>query len=105
MAVSISGPLEDNAVISRYSHLALALQQIEEDKVHNMEKKEHIIMRDGDFATMMQQQEEEEAQKLMDTEQRAMTSTPIGRSLLLVQSVLSLNHFLKSSVPQNLGVT
>ena len=34
-----------------------------------------------------------------------MTSTPTGKALLLVQSVLSLHHFLKSYIPQNLGVS
>ena len=33
-----------------------------------------------------------------------MTSTPIGKALLIVQHVLSLQHFLQSSIPQNLGV-
>ena len=61
-------------------------------------------MRDGEFATMMQHQEEDEAQKLMDKEQRAMSSIPTGKALVLVQIVLSLHHFLQSSIPQNLGV-
>ena len=63
-----------------------------------------MIMRDGEFATMMQQQEEDKAHKLTEKEQRAMTSTSTGKALLLVQHVLSLQHFLKSSIPQNLGV-
>ena len=33
-----------------------------------------------------------------------MKSTPTGKALLLVQRVLSLRHFIQSSVPQNLGV-
>ena len=33
-----------------------------------------------------------------------MTSTPTGKALLIVQRVFSLNHFLKSSIPHNLGV-
>ena len=82
----------------------MALQRLEEEEVQNLEKKEHIIMRDGEFSTMMQQQEEDEAQKLMDKEQRATTSTPTGKDLLPVQSILSLHHFLKSSIPQNLVV-
>ena len=45
--------------ISRDTQLALALQQLEEDEVQNMDKKEQIITRDGDFATMIQQQEED----------------------------------------------
>ena len=103
MVIAISSPLEDNAAIYRDAQLALALQRLEEDKVQNLEKKEHIIMRDGDFFTMMQQQQEDKAQKSMDKEQRAMTSTPTGKSLLLIQRVLSLHHFLLSSIPQNLG--
>ena len=63
-----------------------------------------MIMRDGDFATMMQQKEEDKAQRLMEKEQRAMTSTLTGKALLLIQRVLSLHHFLQSSIPQNLGV-
>ena len=39
----------------------------------------------------------------MEKEQRAMTSTPTGKALLLVQCVLPLHHFLQSSIPQNLG--
>ena len=61
-------------------------------------------MRDGEFATMIQQQEEDEAQKLTEKEQRAMTSTLTGRALLIVQCVLSLHHFIKSSITQKLGV-
>ena len=57
--ISISSPTEVKADISRYTHLALALQQLEEDKVQNLEKKEHMIMMDGYFSTMIQQQEEE----------------------------------------------
>ena len=53
---------------------------------------------------MMQHQEEEEDLKSMENEQRAMTSTPAGKDLLLVQRVLSLRHFPPSSIPQNLGV-
>ena len=33
-----------------------------------------------------------------------MSSTPEGKDLLLIQCVLSLHHFLQSSIPQNLGV-
>ena len=61
-------------------------------------------MRDVGFATMVQQQEEGEAHKSMEKEQHAMTSTPTGKVLLLIQRVLSLQHFLQSSIPQNLGV-
>ena len=102
--IAISNPPEDNATISRDAQLAFVLQRLEEDEVQNLEKKEHMIIRDGKLATIMQQQEEDEAQKLMDKEQRAMISTPTRRALLLVQRVLSLHHFLQSSVPQNLGV-
>ena len=44
--------------ISRDTQLALALQQLEEDEVQNLEKKETMIMRDGNFDTIIQQQEE-----------------------------------------------
>ena len=40
----------------------------------------------------------------MEKEQGAMLLKPTGKALLLVHHVLSLHHFLKSSVPQNLGV-
>ena len=63
-----------------------------------------MIIRDSGFDTMMQQQEEDKAQKLMKKEQRAMTSTPTGKSMLLVQRVLSLHYFLHCYVPQNVGV-
>ena len=63
-----------------------------------------MIMRDGEFATMMQHQEEEEAQKSMEKEQQAMTSTPTGKALLIVHSVLSLQYLLQSYIPQNLGI-
>ena len=33
-----------------------------------------------------------------------MSSMPKGKALLLIQRVFSLHHFLKSSIPQNLGV-
>ena len=69
-----------------------------------MEKKEHMIMRGGEFSTMMQQQEEDKALKSMEKEQRVMTSTPTWKSLIIVQRVFSLQHFLQSSIPQNLGV-
>ena len=45
-----------------------------------MENKEQIIMRDGDFATMMQQKEENEAQKPTEKEQQTMKSTSTGKS-------------------------
>ena len=70
------------------------MQQIEEDEVQNMEKKEQMIMRDGKFATMMQQQKEAKAQKLMEKEQRDMSSKPTGKALFLVQIVLSLHRVL-----------
>ena len=57
-----------------------------------------MIMRDGEFTTMMQQQEEDEAQKLMEKEQRAMISMPTGKDLLLIQRVIYLYHFLQYSI-------
>ena len=57
--ISISIPPEDNTDISRDTHLALALQRLEEDEVQNMDKKEQMIMRDGYFSTMIQQKEED----------------------------------------------
>ena len=66
MAISISSPPKDNTDIYRYDQPVLGLQRLEEDEVQNMEKKEHMITRDGKFATMMQQQEEYEAQKLTE---------------------------------------
>ena len=53
---------------------------------------------------MMQQKEEDKAQKLMEKEQRSVTSMPTGKALLIVQYVLSLHHLIQSSIPQNLGV-
>ena len=61
--------------------------------MQKLEKKEHMIIRYGEFATMMQQQEEDEVHTFMEKEQRAMTSTPTGKALVLIQSVLSLHHF------------
>ena len=63
-----------------------------------------MITRDGNFPAMMQQKEKDEAQKSMDREQRAVTSTLTGKALLLVQRVLSLHHFLQSSIAHNSGV-
>ena len=40
----------------------------------------------------------------MKKEQRAMTSTPTGKDLILVKRVLLLHHFLHYYIPQNLGV-
>ena len=53
MAIAIYILPEDKAAISRDTQLALALQRLEEDEVQNMEKKEQMIMRDGDFYTMI----------------------------------------------------
>ena len=53
---------------------------------------------------MMQQQEEDEEQILMEKEQRAISSTPKGKDLLIIQHALSLHRFLQYSIPQNLGV-
>ena len=47
---------------------------------------------------------EDEAQELMEKEQWAMTSSPAGKDLLLVQRFLSLHHFLQSSIPYKVGV-
>ena len=47
--------------IYRNDQLAFALQWLEEGEVQNLEKKEHMIMRDGKFFTMMQQKDEDEA--------------------------------------------
>ena len=72
MVISIYRQPEDNVDISRDTWLDLTLQRLDEDEVHNLEKKEQMITRDGNFATIMQHQEEDEAQKLMEKEQRAM---------------------------------
>ena len=63
-----------------------------------MENKEQITLTDDNFATMMQHQEEDKAQKSMEKEQQAMTSTPTVKDLLIIQRVLSLNHFVQSSI-------
>ena len=52
------------------------LQRLEEEEVKNLENKEHLIMGNGEFDTMMQHQEEDKVQKLMEKEQQSMTSTP-----------------------------
>ena len=67
-----------------------------------MEEEEHMIIMDVKLVTMMQHQEEDEVQKLMKKLHRPKTSTPTRRVLLPIQSVLSLHHFLQSSIPQNL---
>ena len=103
-AIAIYIPPEENMAIFRYDQLALELQQLEEDEVQNMEDKEHMIMRYGKLVTMTQYQEEEESQKCMEKEQRDMASMPTGKASILVQSILSLHHILRSSIPQNLGV-
>ena len=90
--------------IYRDTQLALALKLLEENEVQNMEKKEQMIMRDGDFAIMIQQKEEDQAQKLVDIEQQAMSSISTGKDLVLVQRFPSLHHFIKYSILQNLGV-
>ena len=68
--------------------------------MHNLDKKEQIIMIDGEFAAMMQHQEEEEVQKSMEKEQRAKTSTPTEKALLLVKCVLSLHFFKVFHTPE-----
>ena len=67
---------------------------------NNLEEKEHMIMRGGELATIMQHQEEDEAQKSKDKEQRSMTSTPTGKALILVWRVLSLHQFLSLPYPR-----
>ena len=57
--IAIFSPPEYKASISRHTHLALAMQWLEEDEMQNLEKKEKMIMRDGDFSTMIQHQEED----------------------------------------------
>ena len=63
-----------------------------------------MIVRDGELATITQQQEEDEAHKYTDKEQLEMTSTSIGKALIFVSHILSLQHFLQSFILQNLGV-
>ena len=41
----------------------------------------------------------------MDKEQRAIASTLTVKYLIIIQRVLSLHHFIQSSIPQNLGFT
>ena len=90
--------------ISRDSYIALVLQKLEEYKVQDIDNKEQMIKRNGEFATMIQYQEEDKTYKLTEKEQRSMTSTPTGKALLLVQCVFYLHHFLQSYIPQNLGI-
>ena len=52
--IAISILPEYNMAISRYAKLALGMKWLEEDKVQNMENKENMIMRDGEYSTMMQ---------------------------------------------------
>ena len=59
MEIAISIPPEDNKAISKDNQLDLALQQIEEEEVQNMENKWQMVIRDGYFSTMIQQQEED----------------------------------------------
>ena len=62
-------------------------------------------MRDAELTTIIKQQGEDEAQKSMEKKQQAITSSPTGKALLLVQCVPNLHHFFQSSIPQNLGFT
>ena len=55
--IAISIPQEDNTNISIDAQISFLLQQLEDDKVQNLEDEEHMIMRYGDLSTMMQQQE------------------------------------------------
>ena len=59
MEIAIYRTPEDNAAISKDTQLALALQWLEEDELQNLKNKEHMIMRDGEFVTMILQQEED----------------------------------------------
>ena len=52
----------------RDDKLALALQKIEEEEVHNLEEKQLMITRNGELVTIMKQQEEDKAQKSMEKE-------------------------------------
>ena len=72
--------------------------------MHHVDKNDKMMIRDGEIPTMLQQKEEDVALKLMEKEQRAMTSTPTGKALVIVQHVISLHHFIQFSIPQNLGV-
>ena len=51
----MSSPPEGNTAISRYAQTDLVLQRLEEDEFQNLEMKEHMTMRDGKIATMIQQ--------------------------------------------------
>ena len=41
---------------------------------------------------------------MTEKEKEAMTSTPTGKALVLVQRVISLHRFIQSSITHNLGV-
>ena len=49
MAIAIPISPEDNSAVSRDTQLALVLQQLEQEEVQNLEKKEQMMMRYGDF--------------------------------------------------------
>ena len=98
--IAISSPQEYNTTISRDAQISFVLQQFEDDKVQNLEYKEQMITRYGDLATMMQQQEEFEAQKNLEKEQWAMTSTPTRRALIIVQHVLPCSIFFSLPYPR-----
>ena len=66
MQIDISISPKYNAAISRNTHIALTLQWLEDNEVQNLEKKDHMIMEDGELATMMKHQEEDKAHKLME---------------------------------------
>ena len=71
--------------------------------MQNIDKKENMIMRYGKFATIMQNQEEDKAQKSIEREQWAMSSTPTGKYLLLIYSVLSVGfiNILMQIIPSD----
>ena len=49
----------------RDAQLALDLRRHEKYEVQNLERKEQMIMKNGELATIIQQQEEDKAQKSM----------------------------------------
>ena len=63
-----------------------------------------MIMGHGEFDILIQQKEEDKEQRSTEEEHRAMPSIPKGKALLLIQRILSLHHFLLSSISHNLGI-
>ena len=58
-------------------------------------------MRDGNFAYIMQQQEADKAQKSLEKEKWAMSSTKTEKDLLLIHHVLSLQQLFTIPYPRN----